>query len=145
MTRRFHHWLLLSACLLVLGGLSGCGNGNPKTYRIPGRLVYEDGKPVPGATIVLQTTHDGQRIAARGMVNTDGTFELTTFTDNDGVIEGEQDITIVALPATDSATPSKPVVAAKYSSAESSGLKFTVKPDTTELLIKVEPPLPGKK
>jgi len=77
------------------------------------------------------------------MVNTDGTFELTTFTDKDGVIEGEHDITIVAVPATDSATPSKPVVAAKYSSSESSGLKFTVKPDTTELLIKVEPP--GKK
>ncbi|MBA4190333.1 MAG: hypothetical protein C0467_20290 [Planctomycetaceae bacterium] len=141
MARRFHYWLLVSACLLTLG----CNAGTPKTYRIPGRLVYDDGKPVPGATIVLQTTHDGQRIAARGMVNTDGTFELTTFTDKDGVIEGEHDITIVLLPATDSATPSKPVVAAKYSNSESSGLKFTVKPDTTEILIKVEPPPSGKK
>ncbi|MCE9560623.1 MAG: carboxypeptidase-like regulatory domain-containing protein [Planctomycetes bacterium] len=143
MTPRFQNWLLVSAFLLTLGCLSGCGGGNPKTYRIPGRLVYEDGKPVPGATIVLQTTHDGKRIPARGLVNPDGTFELTTFTDKDGVIEGEHDITIVPLPATDSATPSKPVIAAKYSSSESSGLKFTVKLDTTEILVKVEPP--GKK
>lgn len=143
MTQCFHNWLVLATCLLALCCVSGCGDATPKTYRIPGRLVYEDGKPVPGATIVLQTTHDGKRVVARGQVNADGTFELTTFTDKDGVVEGEHDVTIVPLPATDGATPSKPVVAAKYSNADSSGLKVTVKPDATEILVKVEPP--GKK
>jgi hypothetical protein len=75
------------------------------------------------------------------MADKDGTFELTTFTDKDGVIEGEHDVTVVALPATDSATPSKPIVAAKYSNAETSGLKVTVRPDATEILIKVEAPV----
>ncbi|WP_439621918.1 carboxypeptidase-like regulatory domain-containing protein [Gemmata sp.] len=143
MTHRFHRRPLGPACFLALCCLSGCGDATPKTYRIPGRLVYEDGTPVPGATVVLQTTHDGKRIPARGMANPDGTFELTTFTDKDGVIEGEHDVTVVPLPATDSAAPAKPVVAAKYSNAESSGLKVTVKPDATEILIKVE--APGKK
>ncbi|VTU02617.1 secreted protein : Uncharacterized protein OS=Blastopirellula marina DSM 3645 GN=DSM3645_13555 PE=4 SV=1: CarboxypepD_reg [Gemmataceae bacterium] len=143
MSRRSPRWPLGSACLLALCCLSGCGDANPKTYRVPGRLVYEDGKPVPGATVVLQTTHEGRRIPARGMTDKDGAFELTTFTDKDGVLEGEHDVTIVALPATDSATPTRPVVAAKYSSVESSGLKVTVRPDATEILIKVE--APGKK
>lgn len=144
MTQRIRR-TLVSVCILALGCVSGCGDATPKTYRVPGRLVYEDGKPVPGATIVLTTTHDGKRIPARGMVNPDGTFELTTFADKDGVIAGEHDVTIVSLPATDSATPSKPVVAAKYSNSETSGLKTTVKPDAAEILIKVEPPAVPKK
>jgi hypothetical protein len=137
MTRSFRALALAAVCMLAFAP-AGCG-GNPKTYRIPGRLVYGDGTPVPGATVVLNTEHQGKRVTARGMVQPDGTFELTTFTDKDGVIEGEHEVTVVPLPSEDSAKSTKAVVAPKYSNAETSGLKVTVTPATPEILIKIEP------
>ncbi len=126
-------------CFTVCAALAGCGEENPKTYPIPGRLVYTDGKPVPGATIVLRTTHREKVVVARGAVDKDGRFELTTFATKDGVIEGDHEITIIPIPGSDGDGPPKRIIPTKYSSAETSDLTFTVKADTPEILITIEP------
>src|SRR4051794_39670368 len=76
---KFFFPLRVAAAGLLAGILAGCGSGGPRTYQIPGKLTYEDGTPVPGASIVLQTHVKDQVIAARGMVQRDGQFHLTTF------------------------------------------------------------------
>lgn len=116
--------------------LAGCSDG-PRTYRIPGKLVYADGAPVPGASVVLQTTAGEKIIAARGMASPDGTFTLTTFKNEDGVVAGDHEISISPLPAPDGAKPAQPPVPAEYWDFTTSGLTTTVTPDTPELVITI--------
>jgi hypothetical protein len=117
--------------------LAGCGTSGPKTYKIPGKLVYEDQSPVPGASVVLQTTIDGQVISARGMVGPDGAFELTTFKMGDGVVAGEHDVSVSPLPAPDGA-PAPPSIPMKYWDFATSELRTTVTPETKEIVIKLD-------
>jgi hypothetical protein len=123
--------------LVPLVALAGCGDGNPKTYPIPGRLVYQGGAPVPGATIVFQTTVEGKVIPARGMVQQDGRFELTTFKEGDGVVAGEHKVAVVSLPSPDGPKPVHPIIPPQYGDFDSSGLKSTVTPETQEIVITI--------
>lgn len=123
---------LLAAVLLV-----GCGQSGPRTYQIPGKLVYKDGSPVPGASIVLQTKVDEQVIAARGMVGPDGKFELTTFQNGDGVVAGEHDVSVSPIPAPDGPKPVQPAVPSKYGDFTTSKLRTSVTPETKLIEIKI--------
>lgn len=116
----------------------GCGKRGPQTYRIPGKLVYEDNSPVPGASVVLQTTVDGQLIDARGMASPDGKFDLTTFRDGDGVVAGDHQVAISPLPAPDGAKPAQPPVPSQYWDFSSSGLRTSVTPQTKEIVITID-------
>jgi hypothetical protein len=122
---------------IVLAALLGCGDGNPRTYPIPGRVTYDDGSPVPGATVIFQTTVDGKNVIARGRVESDGSFRLTTFRDNDGVVAGEHQIALSPLPMPDSGKPTRPAVASLYGDTTTSGLKATVAPDTKSLDLQI--------
>lgn len=123
--------------LALLVPVAGCGDGNPKTYSIPGRLVYEDGKPVPGASVVFQTTVDGKVVSARGMAGPDGRFELTTFKEKDGVVAGEHRVAVSPVPVPDDQKPAVPAVPPPYGDFATSGLKATVAPDTSELVVTI--------
>lgn len=118
--------------------LCGCGDGNPRTYPIPGRLIYSGGAAVSGATVVFQTTIDGKPVNARALVGDDGRFLLTTFRDNDGLVAGEHRIVVLPLPPEDGAKPAMPAVDRRYGDFETSGLSATVTPQTSELLLEIE-------
>lgn len=122
-------------CVGALLVSTGCGNGGPRTYRIPGKLVYEDGSPVPGASVVLQTTVKDQVVTARGMASPDGKFSLTTFKEGDGVVAGEHQVSISPLPAAEGAKPAQPPVPAQYWDFATSGLNASVTPQTAEIVI----------
>ncbi|QDU28239.1 hypothetical protein ETAA8_33390 [Anatilimnocola aggregata] len=125
-------------CLLAILFLAGCGDTGPKTYKIPGKLVYEDGTPVPAASVVFQTTLDGQVIPARGVSTPEGQFELTTFNDGDGVVAGEHDVAISPVPAPEGAKPVQPPVPSKYGDFANSGLRTSVTPETKEIVITID-------
>jgi len=124
--------------LFLFALLTGCGPNGPRTYRIPGKLVYNDGSPVPGASVVLQTKVEGQTISARGMAAPDGKFVLTTFKQDDGVVAGEHQVAVSPLPAPDGAKPVAPPVPIKYWDFGSSGMKTSVAPDTKEIVITLD-------
>ncbi len=131
------HWLVRTVSLVVVLGLVGCG-GQVKTYNIPGKLVYEDGSPVTaGGTITLQTKAGDQTIDAHGQADSEGKFTLSTFKEGDGVVAGEHAVSVTPLPAGDSAAPTTPPIPAKYSDFSTSGLKTSVTPDTTEIVITI--------
>ena len=96
--------------LLPLTLLAGCGDGSLKTYKIPGKLVYQDNSPVPGASVVLQTTVGDKVVSARGMASQDGRFTLTTFKEADGIVAGEHTVSISPLPAPDGAKAVQPQI-----------------------------------
>lgn len=124
---------MVGLCLAIVG----CGGGEMKTYNVPGKLVYEDGSPVNSATVVLQTKVGDKTVDARGEVDSEGNFELTTFQDGDGVVAGEHSVSVAPITTGDSATPMAPSVPPKYSDFGTSGLKTTVTPETKEIVITI--------
>jgi hypothetical protein len=114
--------------------LVSCNRG-PTTYRIPGRLVYDDGSPVTAASVVLQTKVDDQLVAARGMATSEGRFELTTFKEGDGVVPGEHEVSVSPVPVPEGTKV--PPIPQQYWDFATSGLKADVTPQTSEIVITI--------
>lgn len=122
----------LAAALLAL---AGCSSENPETYKVIGKIVY-DGQPVKSG--VVQLLPEGGGNSAIGNLQPDGTFQLTTFKQNDGACPGTYTVTIQAMPEEDADDPmsglpgmefagsGKPPVPLKYENPETSDLKVNV-------------------
>jgi len=87
-SRIVQRWGWTVALLVV----AGCGPGLPEVAKVSGRVTC-DGKPVTTGTI--QFWPDQGR-SARGTIQPDGTYSLTTFTDQDGAVLGKHTVTIEA-------------------------------------------------
>jgi len=117
-------------CSMVLLLLAQAGCSSPeeaKTYPVSGEVTL-DGKPLSGATIMLQPA--GRGSLGFGESDASGLFVISTFELGDGAIPGEHNI-VVTYSSTDGdegADPEKSsiVVPARYSKPESSGLQVTV-------------------
>lgn len=82
----------IQVCVLVLVACAiGCSN-QPATYQVNGKLEFEDGSPVKFGTIeFLSREHS---INARGKIERDGSFSLTTYHPDDGAVAGTHQVTI---------------------------------------------------
>jgi hypothetical protein len=89
---------LLTASLSV-----GCGKSRPEikgkmpVFPVKGKAVM-DGQPMAGATIIFHPTEDFPKGSAqqrpRAVVGDDGTFQVSTYDNNDGAPAGEYKVTI---------------------------------------------------
>ncbi|MEX0819210.1 MAG: hypothetical protein WD070_06445 [Pirellulaceae bacterium] len=115
--------------LLSVGGI-GCSNDRLPTYPVQGRVVFSDGSPVHTGSIELKSREHG--VQARGNIAADGSFQLTTYKQNDGAVEGTHDCVVVQLVMVEELsnfTPStEGVVDARYGSYSKSGLECEVSP-----------------
>jgi hypothetical protein len=132
---------------LCIAFLAGCGDAGPKVPRPPvfpvHGVVKYNGEPVVGADVTF--TSETANRSAFGRTDENGVYHLTTFSGNDGAVEGKQTVLIVKTLA---ATPSAPaasidspeyvppgyetepvaaeepkaIIPAKYAKAETSGL-----------------------
>ena len=84
---------LLVCCLLPLFSVASCGAKHPATYPVKGVVLFEDGTPVTSGTVEFLSK--SQSINARGEIQPDGKFTLTTFRPNDGAVAGEHDVVII--------------------------------------------------
>lgn len=137
---------LLLAILACGAALSvGC-NRNPTTYPIKGRVHFPSGSPVRMGTIETKSRELG--INARGTINSDGSFELTTFQPGDGAVAGWHDCVVVQLIIHGEEFKGKVssfgVVDPKHASYGSSGLSFEVSPTQTNQVSLEVSPLRGK-
>jgi hypothetical protein len=81
------------AAALVCGGCSQ-EPVLPVTYPVTGKVIYQ-GKPVAGAVVMFHRKGaDVTEGASIGICDTDGTFELSTFGDRDGVPEGDYQVAV---------------------------------------------------
>ena len=110
----------------------GCGNGSVPTYPVSGSVKYQDGKPLSGGTVSFRSLDNPTHLTARGEIEEDGTFALSTFEEGDGAVVGRQQV-IVTPPFAHpprgggwEAPPPTPKVNRRFTSYETSGLEFDV-------------------
>ena len=97
------HRSLMGVVLMGMASIAlvGCGGGPVPTYRAGGKVVFPDGKPMQGGNVefrAVNKTPAGDNPVARGEIQSDGTFELSTFRPGDGAVEGEHLALVVPPP-----------------------------------------------
>lgn len=133
-------WALLIILALSCAFLTGCNNRHA-TYPVAGKIVFEDGSPAMFGDIEFQSTE--HPINARGTIRRDGSFSLTTYTENDGAIAGDHKIVITqlipaALPGQEIEHNHGLIVHKKYYSFKTSDLKANVEKQSNTLELVVE-------
>jgi hypothetical protein len=133
-------WWLRLACGVMLAGLAGCGGG--QIYPVRGQIQYrEDGAPakdLAGGTVEFQS--DEAMKSARGGIDADGRFELSTERPGDGAVLGKHKVLIVPPEGDSPEARRKHLLDPKYSRYETSGLEATVEARTNELTLTVDRP-----
>lgn len=135
--RRGTRAIVVVACLCLL---TGCSDRH-KTYPVQGKVQFKSGGPVRVGTIELKSReHD---IQARGTLNTDGTFKLTTYEDGDGAIAGKHGCVVVQFVMAEGIKGHRPstigVIDRRYNSYATSGLEIEISPKgKNEITIEVE-------
>lgn len=134
--------------LLPLGGCSHDPN-MPKLGKVHGTVTYK-GKPLDAGHIVFTPAtgkggDTGQN--ATGEINSDGTYELTTFDTGDGAILGQHIVTVTVqkgeMPKPDEYGQikyelPKNAVPEKFASAEKSPLRYTVREGNNTINIELK-------
>jgi hypothetical protein len=147
------------AALLIAAAVIGCGDdsGLPRRYPVSGTITH-NGKLLEQGNINFAPDGPGGRAAGGTIV--DGKYSLTTQDPNDGAVPGKYKVSVVAKTtdtskvdlkikgatsedakkaisavfpqkvAAKAAAKAKNLVPARYSSPESSGLTFEVKPQS---------------
>jgi hypothetical protein len=115
---------------VVVAATAGCRNANElDTAPVSGRVLL-NGKPLSTGTVTF-VPNRGR--VAKGDIQSDGTFELSTYRSHDGAIVGSHKAAVLVLrPNIDPAVGpehDKPImmIPPRYATAEESGLKYEVK------------------
>lgn len=124
--------------LAVLFAL-GCANGR---HPVKGRVVYEDGSPVPAGTVIAEATLDGKPVSVQANIESDGRFSLGGDRPGDGAPPGSYRVAVmpVALGDAERAEGKLPTVTGKFGRFESSGLKIEVTDGRNEPVLTVSKP-----
>ena len=116
---------------LVISGLVGCGKGDHlPTYRTTGKVVFRDGKPLEGGTIIFESID--HPVSARSVIEPDGTFRLGTFVQGDGAVAGMHRAAIsppMDMTIDRDEVRTRRVIHPRYKDIEESGLEFEVGAD----------------
>jgi hypothetical protein len=121
----------------------------PKLGKVHGKVTY-NGKALDGGRVLFTPASgkggdSGQN--ASGEINSDGTYEMTTFNTGDGAILGQHIVTVVVqkgeMPKPDANSHikyelPKNLVPSKYATADKSPLKCTVVPEGTKFDIELK-------
>lgn len=131
------------ACsLLLLPFVLGCSD-RLRTYPVQGKVQFvEGGGPVHVGTIELKSLeHEG--IHARGEIQNDGSFELSTYEPGDGAIAGKHGCVVVQMVMTEELSGHRGskigVVHPRHNSYATSGLEVVIAPGkTNEIVLEVD-------
>ena len=138
------HFRKLRTLALATILLAGCGGGRP-VYPTKGKVTYPDGTPISAGRVNFRPVDDPAPVVARGELAEDGTFELTTFDEGDGALEGRHLAIVMPRYKFDVERHVEYIAAEidpRYYNYETSGLEFTVTDDAAEneFTLVVEPP-----
>ena len=138
----------LLIALLMLLGMAGCGPRHPAaTYPVSGKVVFADGTPLASGGVVLceSVAAEGQpAFNARGAIQSDGTFRLSTFGEGDGAVAGKHRVLVRAkrdaADYLEKGVIPRPVVDPQSERYETSGLEFTVEQGNNQFTLVVKRP-----
>jgi hypothetical protein len=134
-------WIIVaSGCILMT--LPGCGNKNPTTIPVQGRITYL-GKPLTMGEVQFSPTSETPGVLRRlaiGEIDLQGVYSLSTFAHGDGVLPGEYAVTVTlpkrksGVEGGDAATSIGPFVPSRYSALDKTPLKVVVPADASGTL-----------
>ena len=105
---------------------------------VRGQAFFE-GTPMPGAVIVLTPDAKLKKgVAARGVVEADGSFRLTTYQAHDGAAEGEYVVTVTWREKLRNGQLGASLLPDRYGKADQSGFRTTIGQGTSELLLELK-------
>jgi len=119
--------------LLLIGPLAlvaSCGSDRLVTYEVTGKVVFSDGTPLPGGWIVCESVEHG--LAARGIIETDGSCRLGTYEATDGAVAGRHLLAITPAPPPGydpDSGDAAPLIDSRFTHMDTSGLEIEVRPD----------------
>jgi len=116
-----------------LMALVGCG----RYAAVGGKVTLDDGTPVSSGTVVFESTDEAKAISARGEIQTDGSYQLSTDRPGDGVLPGKYRVLVAPPPPNPDLPPVKVVFDSRYSEFATSGLEFEVKSGSNDYPIKL--------
>ncbi|MDR0609970.1 MAG: hypothetical protein LBG58_07670 [Planctomycetaceae bacterium] len=113
------------------------GTGCAKNVRLGGQVTYsDDGSPLTTGTVCFET----DTYTARGSLKPDGTYTLTSVTQNDGLPTGQYRVSVLNAVkgfGEDDAT-NIPLIDPKYGRGDTSGITFHVTPSSNRFDFTVE-------
>jgi hypothetical protein len=122
------------AAPVFLVALAGCSG----KYPVRGTVTYDDGTPVNKGLVVFERVDGGPPVTARGQIQPDGRYELSTDKPGDGVPPGKYKVLLNPLDLSD--VPDEQRVLPfdlKFLKFETSGLEYEVKSGPNEYPITV--------
>ena len=133
------HSLLVIRCLpiaVVLLGLAGCSRG-PRMYPVQGKVTWDSGaeaSELAGGLVICESVEG--KVGARGDIENDGSFQLSTYKPGDGLLAGKHRVAVVEYSPKE--PPPPPKVDRAFSSVEGSGLEINVEGPTSDVVLKVK-------
>jgi hypothetical protein len=119
----------LLTLLSLLLAFAGCGPSRPATFPVKGKVVFENNEPCQLGTIEFRSLD--HMVTARGIIEKDGSFMLTTWEPGDGAVAGSHQIIIQQLIITEDLSFKShnhgKRVPPRYGDYATSGIKATVK------------------
>jgi hypothetical protein len=111
---------------------------------VEGKVVWKDGSPateLAGSSVLFE--HAEADTSARGTIQPDGSFRLTTNQPDDGALPGEHKVLVIEMGRQMAGGPDSSLIApgkmdSRFSDFGSSGLKVTVKPGVNPVTLTVE-------
>src|SRR5262245_33534060 len=119
---------------VTLLGLAGCGG--PRLYPVRGKVVWENGaeaRELAGGLVATEA--ESGSVGARGDIQEDGSFELSTYKPGDGALLGKHRVTVSEYSPKE--PPPPPIMERAFSRPDTSGLEITVEPKANEFILKV--------
>lgn len=141
--RNVTHGCALTPVLLLVC-IAGCGPKQFSTAPVEGRVLY-NGRPLDHGTVMLQPDVGP---LAKGQIQADGSFRLSSYRENDGALVGKHCVTVICRDKPDKAlggeaAPGKLLIPERYINTATSGIEVTIKPSDNEpLLIELTGPAP---
>jgi hypothetical protein len=127
--------------VVLTAWLSGCSSGGP--YPVEGQVVWKDGSPakeLAGSQVVFEIAE--KQTSARGIVQADGSFHLSTNKPDDGALAGDHKVAIIETRkqqgGPDSSNIAPGAMDPRFYDLKTSGLSATVKPGTNKIMLTVE-------
>jgi len=105
------------------------------TFKVNGRAYFE-GSPIPGAEVLLQPAK-GKGLKAVGIVAADGSFQVSTYTANDGAVEGEYNVA-VTWKQTIAGKKGVNVLPERYAATLTSELGAVIGPGRNDILLELK-------
>jgi hypothetical protein len=114
--------------------------GGPALYPVRGKVVYEDGSPMPEGFVVAEMKDGDTVVMMRGEIHPDGTFQLGSLRPGDGARPGKYRVLVTGRARAPAEEHLPPVIDTKFQSFETSGLEVEVRKAPNDFTFKVTKP-----